>query len=373
MIALSGTFKARRSCDQTKSMIALSGTFKVRQSCDQTKRVFFWRAAATQTCARYQRPLLPEESAIRGAGIRPWLPENALILINQARLVPEMRNVNCYVTRPPLFDRPNASPGCVPSDRERCPTATTAPGKNATNPCLAAGMDAVFDSFSLEPDQRTRPCPRRRTNTKSRWSLDSMQCHTMSPKLITKYNRTTGTSTVGTRLRYKTRIRSHEHHRTEGSLWVGPTADRQEVDEQERYRTMITNEGSDGLAGILRTAIVELVRRDGPDLSARQLGVFLTCYLETDAQTVRGLAAKLSVSKPAITRALDRLSEFDLVRRKTDPLDRRSVLVQRTATGMAFLRELRTILRDAASTLKITAEPAQARPRSGSEAARATH
>jgi hypothetical protein len=29
------------------------------------------------------------------------------------------------------------------------------------------------------------------------------------------------------------------------------------------------------------------------------------------------------VSKPAITRALDRLSEFDLVSRKTDPHDRR--------------------------------------------------
>jgi DNA-binding MarR family transcriptional regulator len=137
---------------------------------------------------------------------------------------------------------------------------------------------------------------------------------------------------------------------------------------------MITNEVSDGLAGILRTAIVELVRRDGPDLSARQLGVFLTCYLDSEAQTVRGLAAKLSVSKPAITRALDRLSEFDLVRRKTDPLDRRSVLVQRTATGMAFMRELRTILRDAASTMRITAEPASTgRQRAGSEARAATH
>jgi len=118
---------------------------------------------------------------------------------------------------------------------------------------------------------------------------------------------------------------------------------------------------------------VELVRRDGPDLSARQLGVFLTCYLETEAQTVRGLAAKLGVSKPAITRALDRLSEFDLVRRKTDPLDRRSVLVQRTATGMAFLRELRTILRDAASALRITAEPAPGRQRTGAEPVRAAH
>jgi DNA-binding MarR family transcriptional regulator len=98
---------------------------------------------------------------------------------------------------------------------------------------------------------------------------------------------------------------------------------------------------------ILRQTIVALVRRDGPDLTARQLGVFLTSYLEDEAQTVRGLAAKLDVSKPAITRALDRLSEFDLVRRKTDPLDRRSVLVQRTVSGAAFLRDLKRILTDA--------------------------
>src|SRR6201996_2720847 len=123
---------------------------------------------------------------------------------------------------------------------------------------------------------------------------------------------------------------------------------------------------------VLRQTVVALVRREGPDLSARQLGVFLTCYLEEEAQTVRGLAAKLNISKPAITRALDRLTEFDLVRRKSDPSDRRSVLVQRTAAGMAFLREMRTILRDAASTLRITAEPAQARAR-GNEPARATH
>jgi DNA-binding MarR family transcriptional regulator len=98
---------------------------------------------------------------------------------------------------------------------------------------------------------------------------------------------------------------------------------------------------------VLRQTIIALVRRDGPDLSARQLGVYLTSYLEDEAQTVRGLAAKLNVSKPAITRALDRLSEFDLVRRKTDPLDRRSVLVQRTVAGTAFLRDLKKILADA--------------------------
>src|SRR5689334_5603720 len=110
---------------------------------------------------------------------------------------------------------------------------------------------------------------------------------------------------------------------------------------------------------VLRQTIIALVRRDGPDLSARQLGVFLTSYLEEEAQTVRGLAAKLDISKPAITRALDRLAEFDLVRRKTDPLDRRSVLVQRTATGMAFLREVRAILAKAGQD----GEPAHSRMR----------
>jgi DNA-binding MarR family transcriptional regulator len=104
---------------------------------------------------------------------------------------------------------------------------------------------------------------------------------------------------------------------------------------------------ADQLVGILRDTVVALVRRDGPDLSARQLGVFLTCYLQEGAHTVRGLAADLNVSKPAITRALDRLGDLDLARRKVDPLDRRSVLVQRTLKGTAFLRDLRGIMGEA--------------------------
>ncbi len=110
---------------------------------------------------------------------------------------------------------------------------------------------------------------------------------------------------------------------------------------------MANNSSVDQLVGILRDTVVALVRRDGPDLSARQLGVFLTCYLQDGAHTVRGLAAELNVSKPAITRALDRLGELDLARRKVDPLDRRSVLVQRTLKGAAFLRDMRGIMAEA--------------------------
>lgn len=112
---------------------------------------------------------------------------------------------------------------------------------------------------------------------------------------------------------------------------------------------MASSETPEGLVNVLRDTIVALVRQDGPDLSARQFGVFLTCYLEGDSQTVRGLAAALDVSKPVISRALDRLADFDLVRRKADPADRRSVLVQRTPTGTAYLKDIRGILRDASS------------------------
>ncbi|MBV8402434.1 MAG: MarR family transcriptional regulator [Acetobacteraceae bacterium] len=118
---------------------------------------------------------------------------------------------------------------------------------------------------------------------------------------------------------------------------------------------MAGTEHADYLVGIMRDSIVELVRREGPDLTARQLGVVLTCYTEPEAQTVRGLAARLEVSKPAITRSLDRLAEFDLIKRKTDPLDRRSVLIQRTPAGLAYLRDLRAIMRDAARGPKQTA------------------
>ena len=90
---------------------------------------------------------------------------------------------------------------------------------------------------------------------------------------------------------------------------------------------------------IWRRAVVAGVRADAPDLSARQMALLLTVYLTPPPHTVRGLAALMKVSKPAITRAVNRLGELQLVRRKTDENDRRSVLIQRTVRGSVFLRE----------------------------------
>ncbi len=93
-----------------------------------------------------------------------------------------------------------------------------------------------------------------------------------------------------------------------------------------------------------RGAIVESVRREAPDLSARQMALLLTVYLTPPPHTVRGLAEVLDISKPAVTRALDRLGHYGLAKRKVDENDRRSVLVQRTVKGSVFLREFADII-----------------------------
>lgn len=83
-----------------------------------------------------------------------------------------------------------------------------------------------------------------------------------------------------------------------------------------------------------------LVRDDACDLSPRQVTILLTIYLETPPHTVRGLADKLVVTKPAITRALDTMGELRLVSRRRDENDRRNVIVQRTVEGALYLQRL---------------------------------
>jgi DNA-binding MarR family transcriptional regulator len=103
----------------------------------------------------------------------------------------------------------------------------------------------------------------------------------------------------------------------------------------------------------LMGTMVASVRSDGPDLTNRQLAVFLKIYLEPSAdQTVRGLAAVLNVSKPAITRALDRLEELDFTKREQDRLDRRSVIARRTPAGSAYLRTLSGYMAEASKGSK---------------------
>jgi DNA-binding MarR family transcriptional regulator len=67
------------------------------------------------------------------------------------------------------------------------------------------------------------------------------------------------------------------------------------------------------------------------------MALLLSVYLGEGPHTVRGLAKDLKISKPAVSRALDRLGELNYIRRERDDLDRRNVLVQRTPKGGKFL------------------------------------
>ncbi len=101
-----------------------------------------------------------------------------------------------------------------------------------------------------------------------------------------------------------------------------------------------------------RHALVASVRADTPDLSARQMALMLSVYLREGPHTVRGLAKDLNISKPAISRALDRLGELGYVRRMRDELDRRNVIVQRTVSGSVFLMDFSALIKAAQDHLQ---------------------
>jgi DNA-binding MarR family transcriptional regulator len=91
-------------------------------------------------------------------------------------------------------------------------------------------------------------------------------------------------------------------------------------------------------------SLIRFVQSDRPDLTNRQMGLLLVVYLTEGPHTVRGLAAKLHVSKPVVTRALNTLGALSYVRRQRDETDLRNVFVERTQVGRAFLEEFSRIV-----------------------------
>ncbi len=102
------------------------------------------------------------------------------------------------------------------------------------------------------------------------------------------------------------------------------------------------------------------VRSDAPDLSARQQAILMNVSLKRGPHTVRGLAESLNIAKPAVTRALDTLSRLELVRRVRDEKDLRNVFIERTQSGVVYLRTLATQIL-AAEQGKTGLEPPESR------------
>ncbi len=83
--------------------------------------------------------------------------------------------------------------------------------------------------------------------------------------------------------------------------------------------------------------LIAYVRSGDPDLTNRQMAIIFTVYTRRGPHTVRGLAERLKVSKPVITRALNKLGHLGYLRRQRDEADGRNVFVVGTDKGAGFL------------------------------------
>ncbi len=94
------------------------------------------------------------------------------------------------------------------------------------------------------------------------------------------------------------------------------------------------------------TTLVDYVRSGEPDLTNRQMALLLVVYLMPGPHTVRGLAGVLNVSKPVVTRALNRLGALGYLRRQRDDSDKRNIFIARTSEGADFLEEFGNFIGD---------------------------
>ncbi|MBO4519707.1 MAG: winged helix-turn-helix transcriptional regulator [Alphaproteobacteria bacterium] len=111
----------------------------------------------------------------------------------------------------------------------------------------------------------------------------------------------------------------------------------------------------DNFAGLelWRQTVFEIVRQmeNDEDLSSRQMAVLLNVYLTEPPHTVRALAADLNISKPAVSRAVDKLSVLGFILRQTDEKDRRSVNLSRTIKGAQYVMKLGDTIAEKAQKL----------------------
>lgn len=96
---------------------------------------------------------------------------------------------------------------------------------------------------------------------------------------------------------------------------------------------------SDAVLDDWMDTLLGYVRSGQPDLTNRQMALLLVVYLDPGPHTVRALAARLGVSKPVVTRALNTLGALGYLRRQKDDKDLRNIFVERTPGGQTFLED----------------------------------
>ncbi len=90
---------------------------------------------------------------------------------------------------------------------------------------------------------------------------------------------------------------------------------------------------------VLRTALLELVRYEELNFTARQVAVLLEC-IRSPKETIKSMSETLQVSKPSISKTVSRLFGLGLLERKPHPTDRRVIFVVPTEAGRKLVISL---------------------------------
>ena len=109
-------------------------------------------------------------------------------------------------------------------------------------------------------------------------------------------------------------------------------------------RALVGHEASSEPLAAWMDTLIGYVQSARPDLTNRQMALLMIVYLIPGPHTVRGLAARLNVSKPVVTRALNTLGTLGYLRRQKDDSDLRNIFVERTPVGTAFLEEFSDLI-----------------------------
>lgn len=111
----------------------------------------------------------------------------------------------------------------------------------------------------------------------------------------------------------------------------------------ERTGTLNTEKRPVNNIEVLAGVLTGIVRDHSSHLTMRQMAVLLNVRAGQNEPTVRGIAVALGLSKPAISRALDRLGREGFVERLPDPNDHRSVIVNILPAGWTMFKTLEGI------------------------------
>lgn len=88
--------------------------------------------------------------------------------------------------------------------------------------------------------------------------------------------------------------------------------------------------------------IITNATRQKETLSVRQLGLLSLVYIDHIHASVDRYATELKLSKPAITKALNRLEELNFIKRKIAWQDKRKITVLPTLTGQDYINRIQT-------------------------------